>query len=91
MTYCRTQIQKHSLIQIVNFLENNEATRLKAEHSQKVAEWDSSPVGDPKGLSKKISSDPSSQTHQQVSLVLPQWIKIKGKVLFPRRRCLRTS
>lgn len=30
------------------FLENNEAKRLKAEQSQKVIEWDSSPVRDPK-------------------------------------------
>lgn len=36
MTYCKIQIQKHSLVQTVNFLENNEATRLKAEQSQKV-------------------------------------------------------
>lgn len=33
----------------MNFLEDNEATQLKAEQSQKVAEWDSSPVRDPKG------------------------------------------
>lgn len=50
MTYCRIQIQKHSLVKRVNFLENNEATRLKAEQSQKVVEWDSSPVRDSKGL-----------------------------------------
>lgn len=49
MTYCKIQIQKHSLVQTVNFLENNEATRLKAEQSQKVMEWDSSPMRDPKG------------------------------------------
>lgn len=49
MTYCRTQIQKHSLVQTVNFLENNEATRLKSEQSHKVKEWDSCPPTDPKG------------------------------------------
>lgn len=48
MTYCRIQIQKHSLVQTVNFLENNEAARLKAEQSQKVIERDSNPVRDPK-------------------------------------------
>lgn len=33
----------------MNFLENNEATWLQAEQSQKVVERDSSPVRDPKG------------------------------------------
>jgi len=76
----------------VNFLENNEATRLKAEQSQKVDEWDSMgqlPCERPRRplfLLKKASGDPSSLTYQQVCFALPQWTKRKGKLLFPRGR-----
>lgn len=79
-TDCKT------FVSTVNFLESNEPTRLKAEQSQKVEEWDSCPVRDPKGpffFLRRLLVTPLPQPNQQVSFSLPQWTKRKRKVLFP--------
>lgn len=73
----------------MNFLENNEATRLKSEQSHKVKEWDSCPPTDPKGpfsFFYKSSGDPSLLIYQEVCFAVSQWTKKKRKVLFPIRR-----